>query len=72
MTDEKHDRGSSPETSQFHIGEGDRSVALSPRGIHDLAEMLDVRYRVLRGDPERVAGTDSRRSNILRASKTAA
>lgn len=52
--------------------EVDWSLALSPRGIHDLAEMVDVRYRVLRGDPERVAGTDSRRSISLRASKTAA
>jgi hypothetical protein len=25
------------------------------RGIHDLAEMVDVHYRVLRGDPKRVA-----------------
>jgi hypothetical protein len=24
-------------------------------GIHDLAEMVDVRYRILRGDPKRVA-----------------
>jgi hypothetical protein len=32
-----------------------RSGTLSLHGIHDLAEMVDVRYRVLRGDPERVA-----------------
>jgi predicted ATPase len=32
-----------------------RVRTLSLRGIHDLAEMLDVRYRILRGDPKRVA-----------------
>jgi hypothetical protein len=32
-----------------------RARTLSLHGIHDLAEMVDVRYRVLRGDPERVA-----------------
>jgi hypothetical protein len=32
-----------------------RSRTLSLHGIHDLAEMVDVRYRVLRGDPARVA-----------------
>jgi hypothetical protein len=32
-----------------------RARTISLHGIHDLAEMVDVRYRVLRGDPERVA-----------------
>jgi DNA-binding CsgD family transcriptional regulator len=32
-----------------------RSRTLSLHGIDDLAEMVDVRYRVLRGDPARVA-----------------
>ena len=32
-----------------------RSRTLSLHGIHDLAEMGDVRYRVFRGDPARVA-----------------
>jgi len=32
-----------------------RSRALSLHGIHDLAEMVGVRSRILRGDPKRVA-----------------
>jgi hypothetical protein len=32
-----------------------RSRTLCLHGIHDLGEMVDVRYRVLRGEPERVA-----------------
>jgi hypothetical protein len=32
-----------------------RSRTLSLHGIHDLAEMVDVRYRILHGDPKRVA-----------------
>jgi hypothetical protein len=47
-----------------------RSHTLSLHGIYHLAEMADVRYRVLRGDPERVGrGTDSRRSSMLRRSR---
>jgi hypothetical protein len=32
-----------------------RSRTLSLHGIHDLAEMVEVRYSILRGDPKRVA-----------------
>jgi hypothetical protein len=61
MRPESRERASDPVLTGFS-GPGRRFLkrfgrgrALSLHGIHDLAEMVDVRYRVLRGDPERVA-----------------
>jgi hypothetical protein len=41
--------------SRFLRGFGGGRVLSACTEFHDLAEMVDVRYRILRGDPERVA-----------------
>ena len=62
MLPESSERASDPVSTGFSgLGRrflkrsGRRSRTLSLHGVHDLAEMVGVRYRILLGDPKRVA-----------------